>query len=105
MALRNPPFAIAAGCYSDADLRSYFATMGGAQAQGVIGDGTQLAASAPGGMVVRIAPGKAWVAGSDLAGQGMYLVENTTNTDVTIATANGANPRIDKIVAKITDPA
>lgn len=107
MAVRATPLWIAAGCYTDTDLRAYFSMLDEAPAAGGVRaqSGSEMVVSAPGGMNVAVAPGTAWVPGSDAAGQGSYLVDNPTSTTVAISAANPTNPRIDRIVADVNDPA
>jgi hypothetical protein len=48
--------------------------------------------------------GGAWVAGTSVAeSQGPYWIWNESNTTLTINTANGSNPRIETIIARIED--
>lgn len=107
MAVRSTPLWIAGGCYTDVDLRAYFAMIGGACTAGGVRRlvGGEMAVTAPGGMNVAVAAGTGWVPGTDAAGQGMYLVDNATSTTVAITTANPTNPRIDRVVADVNDPA
>jgi microcystin-dependent protein len=103
MTERQPPLWIDGGCYTGEDLRGFFGTISTCPNGGVVARG-DLAPSAPGGMIVRIAIGAAWVAGTQNAGQGSYLVRNPSTTDVAIPPADPANPRIDLIVARVYDP-
>lgn len=107
MAVRSTPLAIAAGCYTDVDLRAYYAILGGACAAGGVRriTGGEMLVTAPGGMNVAVAVGTAWVPGTDAAGQGNYLADNPTSTTVAVTAANPSNPRIDRVVADINDPA
>lgn len=106
MAVRSTPLWIAGGCYTDVDLRVYFAMLEACPGGGVrLDTGGELAVTAPGGMNVAVAPGSAWVPGSDAAGQGTYLVDNATSTTLAIGANASGNPRIDRIVADVNDPA
>jgi hypothetical protein len=56
-------------------------------------------------MSVDVAAGAAFIAGTNASDQGCYFVENDATANVTIATADGTNPRIDVIVARVRDAA
>lgn len=107
MAVRATPLWIAAGCYTDTDLRAYMAMLDNPCPSGGIRKltGGEMLVTAAGGMNVSVAPGTAWIAGTDAAGQGLYLVDNPTATTLTVTTANPTNPRIDRVIAKVNDPA
>jgi len=53
---------------------------------------TNLVTTASGGMNVLIQPGAAWVYG--------YLYRNTALLELVVSTANGVNPRIDRVVLR-----
>ncbi|MAT06267.1 MAG: hypothetical protein CL424_14610 [Acidimicrobiaceae bacterium] len=56
-------------------------------------------------MTLDIAAGAGWITGDDASGQGVYFVEATETLEaVTIATADGSNPRIDLVGIQLNDP-
>jgi hypothetical protein len=60
--------------------------------------------SAPGGMVVRVAKGAAWIKGDDNTdAQPTYRVRTDGAVDLAIAAADGANPRKDIVIAEVLD--
>lgn len=54
-------------------------------------------------MSVDVAAGRAIIQGTSIANQGSYIVRSDAVTNVGIAAANGTNPRIDLIVARVLD--
>lgn len=76
--------------YSATDFAAYFGRL---ITSGVFyGMASNLQVIASGGMEITVQPGGAWING--------YCYENTTPLAMTIATAGGANPRIDRIVIR-----
>lgn len=55
------------------------------------------------GLTVTIQPGMAVVPGTSTVGQGAYILTSTAVETRTLATADGAQARYDRIVAKVTD--
>lgn len=101
MTERNPPLWIDGGCYTGEDLRAMFA---GSCLAGVLTP-ADMAVTAVSGLTVRVAPGSAYVPGTEQVGQGSYLVNNATATNLVLTAASTTNPRIDLIVAHVNDPA
>jgi hypothetical protein len=66
---------------------------------------TDLAVSANGvpNMSVNVALGWAAIVGDYTTNMGAYIAYNDATTNLTITTANGSNPRIDKICMTISD--
>jgi hypothetical protein len=54
-------------------------------------------------MSVNVAAGHAYVPGTEGSKQGTYVVVNDASKNLTITAADGTNPRIDLIVAKVQD--
>lgn len=54
-------------------------------------------------MSVNVAPGQCFVPGTEGTKQGTYSCVNDANRNVTITAADGTNPRIDLIVARVQD--
>ncbi|GHV27193.1 hypothetical protein FACS18948_4170 [Clostridia bacterium] len=76
--------------YNAADFASYFGKL---VSNGIFyGSADNLRVSIGSGMGVSIAAGSAWANG--------YCYENTDTFALTLPTANGANPRIDRIVVR-----
>lgn len=76
--------------YDATDFASYF---GDLVSNGIFyrnADNLKVAAAA--GMNVVVSPGSAWING--------YHYENTTPLDLQIATADGVNPRVDRVVVQ-----
>ena len=76
--------------YDATDFASYFGDLVSNGIFYINADNLKVTAAA--GMTVVVAPGSAWING--------YHYENTTPLDLAIATANGVNPRIDRIVVQ-----
>ena len=76
--------------YNATDFAAYF---GNLVSNGIFYRTTEnLKVTAAMGMSVTVAAGSAWING--------YNYENTTPLDLIIATANGVNPRIDRVVIR-----
>jgi hypothetical protein len=103
MTEQNPAVFLQAGSHPAEDVRRMFTAISGGVG-GIVGSGDLLCAEAgTPNMTVVVAGGAIWVPGSEAAYQGMYFCENRATTAVTIATADGTNPRKDLIVAKVQD--
>lgn len=108
MTAQQPPYVMADASIShDAEqFRRMIASFAGD------GSGVMLAAdmavtqrAAGANMSVDVAGGRAIVAGSEATYQGSYWVENRGVRNVTISAADGTNPRLDLIVARVRDDA
>lgn len=76
--------------YNATDFASYFGRL---VSNGIFYDTTaNLQASGVAGMVVTIQPGASWING--------YCYENTAPLELTVPTASGINPRIDRVVVR-----
>jgi hypothetical protein len=67
------------------------------------GVGTPLAVSAGSGMAVGVAVGQAFIGSTSGDSFGQYLLNLDTAATLTVATSDPTNPRIDLVVAQITD--
>ncbi len=78
--------------YDASDFAGYFAKL---VTNGIFfADFSNLKVTASDGMHVFVAPGSAWIRG--------YAYENTLPLELTLATANGAQPRIDRVVLRLS---
>lgn len=78
--------------YDASDFAGYFAKL---VTNGIFYvDTNNLKVTASDGMHVLVAPGSAWIRG--------YAYENTLPLELTLATANGAQPRIDRVVLRLS---
>lgn len=78
--------------YDAADFASYF---GNLVSNGVFyAAATNLQVSPGTGLAVNVAAGSAWING--------YRYENTDARNIPLATANGSNPRIDRVVVRLS---
>ncbi|MCE5235832.1 MAG: hypothetical protein ABFC62_05865 [Clostridiaceae bacterium] len=78
--------------YDASDFAGYFAKL---VTNGIFyADTTNLKVTASDGMHVLVAPGSAWIRG--------YAYENTLPLELTLTTANGTNPRIDRVVLRLS---
>lgn len=119
MTVDNPPYAMQ-GLDHDADLfrQMLRALLGGPPEDVPAGVGTtrmlgahgvsgptamKVTANGTPNMTVKVAPGGAFVTGTEAAGQGTYYANSQSIETLTIATANATNPRRDIIVAKVED--
>ena len=76
--------------YNAVDFAAYFGKL---VSNGIFYDTTtNLQTGTPSGMNVTVQPGAAWING--------YSYENTAPLALTLATANGVNPRIDRVVVR-----
>lgn len=78
--------------YDASDFAGYFSKL---VTNGIFyADANNLKVTASDGMHVLVAPGSAWIRG--------YAYENTLSLELTLATANGAQPRIDRVVLRLS---
>lgn len=78
--------------YDAADFAAYF---GNLVSNGVFyASATNLQATPGNGLAVSVAAGSAWING--------YRYENTDDLNLPLTTANGSNPRIDRIVVRLS---
>ena len=117
MTVQNPPIFLQAGSHPAEDVRRHIAASTGdilrptaavdamMDRGGVVGsDALEVTERGAGAnMSVDVATGAAFIAGTEATYQGTYFVENRGVTNLTIAAADGSNPRHDLIVAKIED--
>lgn len=111
MAVESPGFANQNSTYSAEILRrALFADYArgasvGSVVGGLIASG-DLALSAPvSGMTVNVAAGEILVPGSSSATQGGYYCRVSSTTSLVIAASDPSNPRVDRVVAQVTDSA
>jgi hypothetical protein len=80
--------------YLSADFSSYFANL---VSNGIFyASPTNLQVAAGTGMAINVAAGSVWI-------NGRYY-ENTDSMEMIISTANGTNPRIDRVVVRLSMP-
>lgn len=102
MTERQPPNWLQAGSHPAENDRLF---IGGLIAQeGVVSPGA-LFCTATGGMTIHVDAGGLFVEGTSSPQQGMYHVFNDGGVDIDCGTANGANDRIDTLIAEIQDDA
>lgn len=78
--------------YDAADFASYFGSL---VSNGVFYTvATNLQVSPGSGLAVSVAAGSAWING--------YRYENTDTLNIPLTTANGSNPRIDRVVVRLS---
>ena len=78
--------------YDATDFAAYF---GNLVSNGVFyASATNLQATPGNGLAVSVAAGSAWING--------YRYENTDDLNLPLTTANGSNPRIDRIVVRLS---
>jgi len=102
MALRTPPSWLQNGSHPAENDRLTTQTIW--KTTGII-NATDLAVTpnSPAGMTVLIASGWAAIVGSYQANMGTYMIYNDATVTATITTSNPSNPRIDLIVATVSD--
>lgn len=100
MTAQQPPIFLENESHPSEDVRRFV----GSLARGGIVTPGDLVVSQNGtpNMSVNVAGGRAFIPGSGTY-QGTYMVENRGTRNVTIATADGTNPRNDLIVARVRD--
>src|ERR1700733_1852472 len=111
MAMESPGFANQASSYNaEITRRAVFAAFArtGANSPGKISGGlfssSDLQLSAPvSGLSVNVSTGECIIGGSEGGTQGAYYARGASQTNLTISAANPSNPRIDTIVATISD--
>lgn len=103
MALISYPPFLQTRTYSAQQVRHALAQM--IPREGIVGRGdfavSQRAAGA--NMSVDVAAGEAWVKGDSTARQGYYHLTNDALANVSVPAANGTNPRVDLLVARVND--
>lgn len=104
MTAQQPPVWIGGESHTSEDLRRSLGILSG---PGVAGSADMAVTEKSGtpNMSVDVATGRAVILGSDATYQGSYTVDNRGTRNVTIATADGSNPRKDLIVARVRDSA
>jgi hypothetical protein len=102
MALRTPPSWLQNGSHPAENDR--LTTQAIWKTTGII-NSTDLAvsASSPAAMSVVVASGWASILGTTQANMGVYMIYNDANTTLTVTTANPSLPRIDSVVATVSD--
>jgi hypothetical protein len=104
MALRTPPAWLQAGSYTAENDRltaqaSYTTT-------GIVGlSSMAVTAQASPNMTVNVASGWAAIVGGNATNQGAYLAYNDATTILTVTSADPSLPRIDRVVATVSDAA
>lgn len=105
MSVETPPMAnenAAAGYGAEQSRRAWFVDY--LSTGGVINAG-DLLVSVGSGLSVNVAVGQVLIPGTSSTTQGLYFGQNMSTTNLTLATANGTNPRIDMICATVQDSA
>lgn len=114
MAEINPPFVLhnaGATHTAENDRTSVGALIAGASASGSLISRGGVAPALGGGLAVspntaltlNIASGVAFVPGSEGAKQGVYICTNDATDTITLDTAHGTLPRIDRVIARVYD--
>jgi hypothetical protein len=113
MTVESPPFAIqSTGLTYTAEQtrRAMYAALSrsAANSPGILAggllSGTDCQLSAPGaGLSVNVSPGELIIPGTEGGSQGGYYARVSSTTNLPIATANASNPRIDAVVATVSD--
>jgi len=85
--------------YSAQKFRTWFADL---CQPGVFSD-ADWALSLLGGLAYRIAVGKAYVPGLQVADQGMYRMVSLTNADLAVPTGHASLPRLDQVILRVMD--
>ncbi len=108
MTVQSPPYALQNSAHSAALFRqastSFVTTTG-------VGGVGELQVNANGGMSVNVAAGRAWILGTSVTGaagqkfstQGNYFALNDAPVNLTIASSDPVNPRIDVVYIAVTD--
>ena len=104
MTIQNPPIFVQEGSHPAEDTRRALDAL----AAGTSGysSATALAVTERASltnMSVDVAGGGVWVQGTESTFQGSYFCDNRGTTNVTIASADVTNPRIDLVVAQVED--
>jgi hypothetical protein len=111
MAVESPPFALQAGSYGAEQTRRAIAShlargaSIGSISGGIVAVGDCLLTPPGSGMTVNVAPGEVWVPGTTSSTQSGYYCRVSSATNLAIAAADPSNPRVDRVVALITDAA
>lgn len=100
MALINPPAWLQQGSYPAKTDRQVIESI--VPTEGVV-SGFAVTQTPTASMSVNISAGKAFVAGTSVALQGMYNVINDAPSSVSISGSNTSNPRYDLIVITVND--
>lgn len=104
MTAQNPAIFLQAESHPAEDVRRWIGSLYDHQS-GVLGiDALEVTEkSGTPDMSVDVATGKGILAGDESTYQGSYFVENRGTTNLAISAADGTNPRIDLVVAKVED--
>lgn len=104
MAEVNPPLWQSSQCYTAVNDRQHLSSLVCSEGVDRLTAGSLLVtAQGSPNMTVNVAAGNAFIAGEDVAEQGMYHVFSDGIKVVAITAADGVNPRIDRIVATVRD--
>lgn len=106
MAEVNPPVFLQAGSHPAEDVRRALQSLLRSDGSGVedVGD-LLVSATSPESMAVTVAPGAAWVFGSEGSSQGVYFVRSDDAVVLPIQAAHPVSPRVDQVVARVRDTA
>lgn len=108
MTVQSPPYALQNSAHTAALFRqastSLVTTTG-------VGGPAELQVNPTSGMTVAVAAGRAWIPGTSVTGvagqkfslQGNYFAVNDAQVNLTVATADAVNPRIDVVYIAVTD--
>ncbi len=108
MTVQSPPYALQNSAHTAALFRqastSLIATTG-------VGGPAELQVNATSGMTVAVAAGRAWIPGTSVTGvagqkfslQGNYFALNDSQVNLSVATSDPVNPRIDAVYIAVTD--
>jgi len=108
MTVQSPPYALQNSAHTAALFRqasTSFVTNTG------VGGVAELQVNATSGMTVAVAAGRAWIPGTSVTGvagqkfsvQGNYFALNDAQVNLTVATSDAVNPRIDVVYIGVTD--
>jgi hypothetical protein len=109
--VENPPGFLQAGTYSAEITRRAIMFMlqrgstVGSVAGGIVAAGDCQVSPPGSGLSVSVSPGEVICPGSSSSSQSGYYCRVSATMSLTIATANGTNPRIDLVCATVTDAA
>jgi len=103
MTIQNPALFISGESHPAEDVRRWVAAQT-SDAPGIVGEGDLLVKErlTP-TMGVTVVAGRAYVLGDESAYQGIYFVEARGDENLTIAPADGTNPRKDLVVVKVEE--
>lgn len=105
MTIQNPALFISGESHPAEDVRRWVSASAQDRPGVLAGAEFMVTEKSTASMGLDVAAGRAYVAGTESAFQGLYFAESRSTETVTIGTADGTNGRVDLVVLRVQDAA